>query len=474
MSDYAALIGGSSRYAAARNTGSDVRAFATALKQGGYATDPDYVQKIVATADSVRRHLGSPALKPVAIGADSAAGRPAEGSGDETQAEHAWLTFCQLASRGCWPSSGRWTRPVTTSPMPTRPATTARWWIWLARTPARSATNWVGNGVDVTSIRRLYDQTLTDAGARRELLAAAARYLRHLRGPAGQAVQRRQHRPRAVAAAVQQRRRDAVAPSPSSATARQVVLSQSQTLVNRLKGFQTTIDTLSSQLGSQLGAEASTINSLSQGVATLNQQIVAAHGSALQSPNDLLDQRDALLTELRQSRRHHHGHRGQRRRQRVDRLGPGAGHRMPRPTALSVAVGHDGSLRTAPDRWAAPRRRPTSAISSAAAPSAACCSSSRSLLTPAQNALGQVAVAIADAGQPAAAGGPGPDRQLRRVRCSPSRAPTSVGAHDQPGHGRGDGHAQLIWRRSPRSTTTCSTTAPPGRWRAMTMARRSR
>jgi flagellar protein FlgJ len=67
MGDYAALIGGGSRYAAARNTGSDVRAFATALKQGGYATDPDYVQKIVATADSVRRHLGVPALKTVAV-----------------------------------------------------------------------------------------------------------------------------------------------------------------------------------------------------------------------------------------------------------------------------------------------------------------------------------------------------------------------------------------------------------------------
>lgn len=61
--DYAALVGGSDRYAAARNTGNDVRAFATALKQGGYATDPDYVQKIVATADSVRRHLAGTPLK---------------------------------------------------------------------------------------------------------------------------------------------------------------------------------------------------------------------------------------------------------------------------------------------------------------------------------------------------------------------------------------------------------------------------
>jgi flagellar protein FlgJ len=67
INDYAALLGGSDRYAAARDTGSDVRAFATALKQGGYATDPDYVQKLVATADSVRRQLGIPPLKTEAI-----------------------------------------------------------------------------------------------------------------------------------------------------------------------------------------------------------------------------------------------------------------------------------------------------------------------------------------------------------------------------------------------------------------------
>ena len=39
----------------ALNTGADVTAFATALKRGGYATDPDYVQKLVATAAAVRR-----------------------------------------------------------------------------------------------------------------------------------------------------------------------------------------------------------------------------------------------------------------------------------------------------------------------------------------------------------------------------------------------------------------------------------
>lgn len=59
--DYAALIGGSSRYANARGAGDNVEAFATALQQGGYATDPHYAQKIAAVASEVRAR--SDALK---------------------------------------------------------------------------------------------------------------------------------------------------------------------------------------------------------------------------------------------------------------------------------------------------------------------------------------------------------------------------------------------------------------------------
>ena len=44
---------GNSRYAAALNTGSDTQAFASALQQGGYATDPNYARKIVAIAGSL-------------------------------------------------------------------------------------------------------------------------------------------------------------------------------------------------------------------------------------------------------------------------------------------------------------------------------------------------------------------------------------------------------------------------------------
>lgn len=62
VNDYVSLLQGSSRYAGALGTGDNVHAFGSALSRGGYATDPDYVNKLVATADSVRQ-LRSTALK---------------------------------------------------------------------------------------------------------------------------------------------------------------------------------------------------------------------------------------------------------------------------------------------------------------------------------------------------------------------------------------------------------------------------
>lgn len=54
FSDYARLIGNNPRYENARGAGGDVTTFASALQEGGYATDPNYAQKIVGIADEVR------------------------------------------------------------------------------------------------------------------------------------------------------------------------------------------------------------------------------------------------------------------------------------------------------------------------------------------------------------------------------------------------------------------------------------
>ena len=48
------MLQGHARYQQALGTGEDVHAFASALTRGGYATDPVYAQKLVATAASVK------------------------------------------------------------------------------------------------------------------------------------------------------------------------------------------------------------------------------------------------------------------------------------------------------------------------------------------------------------------------------------------------------------------------------------
>jgi flagellar protein FlgJ len=65
--DYVALLRNNPRYSNALNTGSDVKAFAGGLARGGYATDPDYANKIAAVAGTLKlagappisRHTGT-------------------------------------------------------------------------------------------------------------------------------------------------------------------------------------------------------------------------------------------------------------------------------------------------------------------------------------------------------------------------------------------------------------------------------
>jgi flagellar protein FlgJ len=59
--DYAAFIKNSPRYASAVGAGDDAAAFATALQQGGYATDPNYADKLTSVASRLS------ALAPVRV-----------------------------------------------------------------------------------------------------------------------------------------------------------------------------------------------------------------------------------------------------------------------------------------------------------------------------------------------------------------------------------------------------------------------
>ena len=53
VADYVRVLRDNPRYSAALGTGADVRAFANALQRGGYATDPEYADKLVAIAEKL-------------------------------------------------------------------------------------------------------------------------------------------------------------------------------------------------------------------------------------------------------------------------------------------------------------------------------------------------------------------------------------------------------------------------------------
>lgn len=61
--DYAGLIRNNPRYQQALGTGTDIAAFAAALQEGGYATDPAYAHKITAVARELRALTGAEPFK---------------------------------------------------------------------------------------------------------------------------------------------------------------------------------------------------------------------------------------------------------------------------------------------------------------------------------------------------------------------------------------------------------------------------
>ncbi len=73
--DYARLIAGNPRYAAARDAGADPGAYAAGLQRGGYATDPGYATKLVQVAESVQSILRGPAFKFAAAAPITPSGR---------------------------------------------------------------------------------------------------------------------------------------------------------------------------------------------------------------------------------------------------------------------------------------------------------------------------------------------------------------------------------------------------------------
>jgi len=168
---------------------------------------------------------------------------------------------------------------------------------FATRNPQSYGTNWIGSGVDAVAVRRVYDQFVSQqvrsSGgnlARLDTYAAQAGRLDSLLGDTSNGL-----------SAGLQSFTDAineVSSTPSSIPARQVLLAEGNALAERLQGYDTRLREMSADVDTQLVGQAGEINTLARGVAKLNGDITVAIQQTGQAPNDLLDQRDALIDQL--------------------------------------------------------------------------------------------------------------------------------------------------------------------------------
>ncbi|WP_295006482.1 flagellar hook-associated protein FlgK [uncultured Dechloromonas sp.] len=89
-----------------------------------------------------------------------------------------------------------------------------------------------------------------------------------------------------------------VASNPSLLPARQSMISSAQTLVTRFQDIQSRISEIADEVNGRITDAVSEINTYAAQIADVNQRIVVAEAAYQQPANDLLDQRDQLVSEL--------------------------------------------------------------------------------------------------------------------------------------------------------------------------------
>lgn len=168
------------------------------------------------------------------------------------------------------------------------------------RPPQGYGNGWLGQGASVQTTQRVYDdflaaQTRTTSSSLEHLdiYATHAERLNDMFGDSENG----------LSATLQNfvNALQSVANSPASVPARQVLLSEANTLKQRLQFFDSRLDEIGGEINSRIKGEVAEVNSLAQAIAKLNDEIQTGYArTGGQPPNDLLDQRDRLLDELSQ------------------------------------------------------------------------------------------------------------------------------------------------------------------------------
>mgnify|MGYP001573289187 FL=1 len=166
----------------------------------------------------------------------------------------------------------------------------------VTQTPQFAGNGYIGTGVRADSIKRLYDDFLT-----LQVRTSTSSYNRldRYHNMASQVDGLLADSQTGLAPALQGffNAVQGVANDPASIPARQALLGESGTLVDRFHALDRRLTELNSRINADLKSAVTEVNNLATSIASLNQEIARAQGSG-QTPNDLLDQRDNLIGQL--------------------------------------------------------------------------------------------------------------------------------------------------------------------------------
>lgn len=169
--------------------------------------------------------------------------------------------------------------------------------IQTASIPQQTGAGFIGAGVTVTSVTRLYNQFLET-----QRLAAQTQqsYLETHQAQLTQVDNMLADPTTGLSPALQgffSGLAD-VAANPSSVPSRQSMLSSAESLVSRFQALDTRMNQLRQGVGDQVETTVERINTLAQSIADVNNEIIANRSNVNQPANDLFDHRSQLVTEL--------------------------------------------------------------------------------------------------------------------------------------------------------------------------------
>ena len=172
--------------------------------------------------------------------------------------------------------------------------------VLTTRIPQSTGAGFIGQGVDVSSVKRIYNEFLSTQVLQGQ---AQASKLETYYQQIGQIDNMLADSDAGLSPALQElfSAVNNVASSPESQAARQALLGSAQFLVSRFQSLNQRMSDINSSINGQITSSVTTINSYAQQIASLNKNIVLAQAAFNgQAPNDLLDQRDQLISLLNQ------------------------------------------------------------------------------------------------------------------------------------------------------------------------------